>query len=209
MEEVTFTVREILTGERMSYEGTQIQLEDIKLVHPPEQIPPISLGVRGPKSLALSGRVAGGTILAEYAAPAYVSWARQQIKEGQREAGLDFEQRITVFALTAAGETTAEARQEVRPRVATAVYSGKIDAQLEPLNILPQVRELRNSQDLDHFTAVMPDTWIDQLAIVGNKEEWQAAIDHYVEAGVNSVVLVPLPGKSVREMEVFARILFK
>lgn len=207
LEEVTFAVREILSGDRMSYDGTQIQLEDIKLVHPPEQIPPISLGVRGPKSLALSGRVAGGTILAEYAAPAYVSWAREQIQKGQREAGVDFEQRVTVFVLTAAGETTAEAREQVRPLVAKALYSGKVDSQLQPLGILPQVEELRESGDLQHFAAQMPNAWIDQLAIVGTREDWLAAINRYVDAGTDSVVLVPLPEKSTLEVEVFARLI--
>ena len=62
-------------------------MDQAKLVHPPDQIPPISLGVVGPKSLSLSGRVADGTILSEYSSPAYVSWARGQITKGKLEAG--------------------------------------------------------------------------------------------------------------------------
>ena len=99
LEEVTFTIREMLAGKRINYDGKQIHLDQVELVYPPDQNPPISLGVRGPKSLALSGRVADGTILAEFAAPAYVSWAKDQIYRG-REVGNEADHRLTVFVLT-------------------------------------------------------------------------------------------------------------
>ena len=204
LEEVTVAVRQLLLGERLSYDGKQVQLSEAQLVHTPEQIPPISLGVRGPKSLALSGRVADGTILAEFAAPAYVSWAREQIEKGRVKAGHGREQRVTVFAMACAGATTAAARREMRPLAAAAAASGKIDAQLAPVGILPQVKELKERVDPEQFEAAMPDAWIDQLAIVGTVEDWKIAIDRFVEAGANSVVLVPIPGKSIEELEIFA-----
>lgn len=207
LEEVTVTARDLLAGKRVSCDGQQVQLDDVELVHPPAHVPPVSLGVRGPKSLALSGRAADGTILAEYAAPAYVVWAREQIDQGRQEAGRDREQRITVFALSCAAETTAAARQEVRPLVAAAVYSGKIDAQLMPLGILPEVEAFRQSSDVEDFTAHMPDAWIDQLSIAGTKEDWQAAIGRYAAAGVHSLIFVPLPGKDLQEVDIFARLL--
>ncbi len=85
LEEVTVNIREILAGEQLSFNGKYIQLDQVGLMYPPDQIPPISLGVRGPKSLALSGRVADGTILAEFSAPAYVSWALEQIESEKKK----------------------------------------------------------------------------------------------------------------------------
>ena len=202
--EVTAPVRDILAGQRVSYDGTEVHLKEAELVHPPRIVPPISLGVRGPKSVALSGRVADGTILAEYAGPAYVSWAREQMEIGKTDAGHDRDQRVTVFVVTCAAVTTAAARREVRPIVARAVYSGKIDAQLEPLGILPQVQELRDGAELEQFALAMPEAWIGQLAIAGTSEDLQLAFDRFIAAGANSVVLVPLPGKGLEELEVFA-----
>lgn len=204
LEETAVTVREILTGRRLTFDGQQVHLDEVELVHPPDQIPPISLGVRGPKSLTLSGRAADGTILAEYAAPAYVSWARDQIESGRLEAGHDRDHRLTVFALANAGETTAVARQELRPYVASAVASGKIDAQLAPMGILPQVQVLKNSEDQELFETAMPDAWIDQLAVAGTPQDWEMAIDRFVKAGANTVVLVPLPDRGLEELEAFA-----
>jgi alkanesulfonate monooxygenase SsuD/methylene tetrahydromethanopterin reductase-like flavin-dependent oxidoreductase (luciferase family) len=51
----------------------------------------------------------------------------------------------------------------------------------------------------------MPDAWLDKLAIVGKPEACVQAIHRLVEAGADTVVLVPLPGKSVSELDVFAR----
>lgn len=207
LEEVAATIRAILAGERLTFKGKQVQLDQVELVHPPEQIPPISLGVRGPKSLALSGRVADGTILAEFAAPAYVSWAREQIASGKREAGHDREHRLTVFAFTCADSTTAY--QQLRPLIASAMASGKIDAQIAPLGILPQVHEYLKSGGQESLEAAIPDAWIDQLAIVGTPEDWGQAIRRLVEAGANTVVLVPLPDKGLDELDVFARHLLR
>ena len=205
LEEVTIAIRELLAGERLTYDGEYIHLDAAELVHPPGQIPPISLGVRGPKSLALSGRVAGGTILAEYSAPAYVSWAREQIEGGKVAAGHDREHRLTVFSLTCAGSTTSVARQQLRPSMAAAIASGKLDSQLAPTGILPQARGLLENGDPGQFEAAMPDAWIDQLAVAGTPEEWQLAINRLVEAGADTVVLVPLPGTAPEELDVFLR----
>lgn len=204
LEEVTITIRKMLAGERINFDGKQIRLDQVELVYPPDQIPPISLGVRGPKSLALSGRVAEGTILGEFAAPAYVSWAREQIESG-KDVGKECEHRLTVFVLTSAGSTTVEARQQLRPLVASVIASGKIDAQLAPMGILSQVQELRTNEDFEHLKAAIPDAWIDQLAIVGTPNDWELSIDRFVKAGADTIVLVPLPEKGLEELDLFTR----
>lgn len=202
LEEVVGTVRRLLTGDEVTFGGTEVHLDRAKLVHPPQQPPPISLGVRGAKSLALSGRVADGTILAEYAAPEYVAWAREQIRIGQQEAGRTAVHRLTVFAFTC---VDAAARQQLRPLAAAALATGKIDAQIVPLGILPKVRELRENGGRQRLEEAIPDEWLDKLAIVGKPTECVQAVQRLVAAGADSVVLVPLPGKSLSEVDVLAR----
>ena len=208
LKEVTFTIRELLIGEQVSFSGQHVQVDQAKLVHPPNQIPPISLGVVGPKSLALSGRVADGTILGEYSNPAYVSWAREQIMSGKLEGGHDHEHRLTVFAFACAASTTAAARKKLRPMVAEAIASSGIDPKLAAMGILPQVREYRKSGTQEHLEAKIQDAWIDQLAIAGTPKDWRFAIDRLVALGVQTVVLVPLPDAGLDEVDIFARHLF-
>jgi alkanesulfonate monooxygenase SsuD/methylene tetrahydromethanopterin reductase-like flavin-dependent oxidoreductase (luciferase family) len=205
LEEVTINIRKLLAGEHLSFSGEYLQLNQVGLVHAPEEIPPISLGVRGSKSLALSGRVADGTILAELAAPAYVAWALEQIENGKKEIDHDRDHRLTVFAFACTDSDTATARQQLRPLIASVIASGEIDAQLVPMGVLPQVHEYIKSGGQEHLEAAMPDAWIDQLAITGTPDEWDLAIRRLVEAGANTVVLVPLPDKDLDELDVFTR----
>jgi alkanesulfonate monooxygenase SsuD/methylene tetrahydromethanopterin reductase-like flavin-dependent oxidoreductase (luciferase family) len=204
LEEVTVTVRKLLAGEHFTFQGKHVQLEEAELVHPPDHPPPISLGVVGPKSLALSGRVADGTILGEYSGPDYISWAREQIGGGKREVGHDREHRLTVFAFACAATTTTAARQQVRPMVASAIASDGLNTKLSAMGILSQVHDMRNGEQAD-LAASIPNAWIDQLVIGGTPEDWHLAIDQLVDAGADTVVLVPLPDKGLDEVERFAQ----
>jgi len=203
LEEVVVTVRRLLAGENVTFDGTEVNLDQAELLFPPDSVPPISLGVRGPKSLALSGRVADGTILAEFSAPAFVSWAREQIAGGQQAVGRADPHRLTVLAFTCVDPVAATARQQLRPLIASAIAAEKIDAQIAPMGILPQVRELLESGGQAHLEAAMPDEWVDELAIVGTPEDCRRAIHRLVDAGADTVVLVPLPDKSPNELDLF------
>lgn len=207
LEEVTFTVRELLAGKRVDYDGKQVQLSQAELVHPPVQIPPLYLGVRGPKSLALSGKISDGTILAEYSSPAYVSLARQQIEMGK---GQDNQRHhhLTVFVLACA-EVKEEARARLKPLVASAILSGTKDMYFSALGILPQIEKLRQGKDVESLTPFIPDEWIDELAIFGTPKDWNLTIERYTKAGADSIVLVPLPNTGVDELDFFAGRLFR
>jgi alkanesulfonate monooxygenase SsuD/methylene tetrahydromethanopterin reductase-like flavin-dependent oxidoreductase (luciferase family) len=98
LEEMTVAVRALLRGETVSTEGRYVRLRGVALDHPPETAPPVSLGVRGPKSLHLSGRCADGTVIDGSAGPDDVAAARSTIDEGRSEAGRTDPHRLTVFA---------------------------------------------------------------------------------------------------------------
>ncbi|GIE98870.1 N5,N10-methylene tetrahydromethanopterin reductase [Paractinoplanes rishiriensis] len=70
LEETIVAVRGLLAGEQVTLHGREVTVDGLRLVHPPEVVPPIVTGVVQPRSLALSGRVADGTIIAEGNGPA-------------------------------------------------------------------------------------------------------------------------------------------
>jgi alkanesulfonate monooxygenase SsuD/methylene tetrahydromethanopterin reductase-like flavin-dependent oxidoreductase (luciferase family) len=205
LEEVTVTIRALLAGETLTFDGSHVRLEDAQLLYPPDHIPPISLGVRGPKSLTLSGRVADGTILAEFSAPEYVSWAREQIAIGGRQAGREDPHHLTVFAATCVDSQPSRARQGLRPWVASALASGRRNAQITPLGITSKVDELLENGGQERLEAEMPDEWIDRLAVAGTPEDCRLAIRRLVDAGADTVVLVPLPDRGLDELNVLTR----
>ncbi|GIH61113.1 LLM class flavin-dependent oxidoreductase [Microbispora siamensis] len=69
LEETITSVRALLRGETVTLHGREVSLDGVRLVHPPAEPPPVLAGVVSPRSLALSGRVAQGTILPEGLSP--------------------------------------------------------------------------------------------------------------------------------------------
>jgi 5,10-methylenetetrahydromethanopterin reductase len=166
LEETVAAVRALLAGEQVTVDGRYVRLDAVRLDHPPERPPPISTGVRRARSLALSGRVADGTILSEPASVAYLRWAREQIAAARPH-------RLTVYTWCAAD------RAALRPLVADRLAAGG-----------PQVEQLPFAAEVGAGGAV-PDEWIDTVAVAGTPEERAAAIRALGEAGADAVVLVP------------------
>jgi alkanesulfonate monooxygenase SsuD/methylene tetrahydromethanopterin reductase-like flavin-dependent oxidoreductase (luciferase family) len=205
LEETTLAVRALLRGELYSAAGRHIQLDQVKLDLPPKHVPPVALGVRGPKSLALSGRAADGTILAEGAGPAYVAWAREQIARGAAAAGLTTPHRLTVYVWCSVDADGAAARARLRPVVAATLASPEAVTQVTPLGIADDVRALA-ARGEEALCAEMPDAWLDLLAVCGTPDQGAAAIERLYSAGADSVVLVPfVEGDPLAQIEMMAR----
>jgi alkanesulfonate monooxygenase SsuD/methylene tetrahydromethanopterin reductase-like flavin-dependent oxidoreductase (luciferase family) len=109
LEETVSAVKGLLAGEEVEVDGRYVRLDRVRLDHPPEVVPPVYTGVRRERSLALSGRVADGTILAEPASVPYVEWAREQIAATRPH-------RLTVYAFW--GRDRAAVQPAIDERVA-------------------------------------------------------------------------------------------
>jgi 5,10-methylenetetrahydromethanopterin reductase len=191
--ETTEVVRRLLHGEKVDFDGDYAHIADAQLLFPPAAPPPISLGVRGIKSLQLAGRVADGTILSEFASPTYAKWAREQIAVGQAEGQLKGHHRLSVFVMAYFGDHEAT-YAAAKARVVAGIYKERIDSQLEPMGILDQAVEMRQRHALE---AEIPEDWVRQLVIVGGKEAAAEAVRRYAEAGVDSLILVPPPEQAL------------
>lgn len=112
LSETLEAVRALLAGATVSVEGRYVRLRDVALDHPPAVVPPVSVGVRGPRSLELAGRCADGTVLDAGSSPGYVRWARERIAAERPH-------RLTVFLWCAPdGAARAAAESQVAQRLA-------------------------------------------------------------------------------------------
>jgi 5,10-methylenetetrahydromethanopterin reductase len=82
LEETVVAVRGLLNGETVTLDGREVHLDGVRLVHPPEVVPPIVTGVVRQRSLELSGRVADGTILVEGLQPAQLAESIAHVRRG-------------------------------------------------------------------------------------------------------------------------------
>jgi 5,10-methylenetetrahydromethanopterin reductase len=203
LEEVVQAVRALLRGQRFTMDGQHVHLQEVQLDFPPAQVPPVQLGVRGAKSLALSGRSADGTILAEGAAPAYLEWARQQIAQGQAQAGRDDAHRLTVYVWASIADSREAARAVLRPTLARTLPH--LSSQLEPAGLQDEVVQVLDEYGAAGFAAAMPARWLDLLTVSGTLQDCIASVRRFIEAGADSIVFVPPELDEAGQIERLAR----
>ncbi|MGB1287321.1 MAG: LLM class flavin-dependent oxidoreductase [Aggregatilineales bacterium] len=190
--EHTSAIRAILRGERVTVTGSYVHLDDVALEYPLAVAPPVQLGVRGPKSLQVSGRVADGTILAEGCSPDYIRWAREQINIGRNTASRDDKHHITIYIYWSMADDDAAAIQTVKHTLADRILADKLNIYAAPMNILENITQLAASHDKQHIIDNIPDEWVRQLSVSGSTEDCVASIHRLADAGADSVVLVPM-----------------
>ena len=97
LEEYVGVVRSLLAGEQPAVVGRYVEISGWRLEFPPEAPVPVVLGVAGPKSLKLSGRIADGTILGEGLTPGDVAERVAIVATGTEESGGAGSHEITLF----------------------------------------------------------------------------------------------------------------
>ena len=88
MRDYLATVRALVAGEVVDYEGETVKLRGARLGVDPPPNTPVYLGALGPEMLRLSGELADGAAL-NWCTPQQVAWSRERIAEGARRAGRD------------------------------------------------------------------------------------------------------------------------
>ncbi|MFO7280468.1 MAG: LLM class flavin-dependent oxidoreductase [Thermoanaerobacterales bacterium] len=183
LEEVVTAVKRLLAGERVTMRGRHVRLEDVQLDQPPALVPPVLAGVRGPRSLALAGRVADGVVLAEPAGPSYVRWA---LERAGRPEGF----HVATFSAFYVARDRADAHRRMAPWLARQLSSPS-----PGLRALPFFDDLaaRFAERGVDGLATMPAEWWTELGPIGTLDDAHAHVAALEEAGVASIGLFPAP----------------
>jgi alkanesulfonate monooxygenase SsuD/methylene tetrahydromethanopterin reductase-like flavin-dependent oxidoreductase (luciferase family) len=183
LEEAIMIVRRLLHGETVTFDGTEFTMREVALDAPPTMVPPVLAGVRGPKSLALAGRVADGVVLAEGAGPTY-------IRESIERAGSPDPFRVSVFTALAVGDDAREMRRIMAPFVA-----GIIDGTNPAPNAHPHIDEINErhaARGVDGI-ADMPGEWWIELGAIGTFDDAVRHAEALADAGATDVTFFPGP----------------
>lgn len=200
MREQLAALRGLLAGETVSMEGRYVRLRDVRLEGPAEVRPPLVVGARGPRTLALSGELADGTVLAEPVTPEYVAAALADVAPRPGH-------RVVAYNVTGVDDDAAVARALVRPGLE---WIGEPDwsVHIDPLPFAREFAELRAScADRAEFTRRLPDEWVDRLALAGPPTAVRERIAELGAAGVTSVVLMAAGQPPHEALESFGRVL--
>ncbi|MCC6180173.1 MAG: LLM class flavin-dependent oxidoreductase [Chloroflexi bacterium] len=87
MRDYLVTLRALLAGQQVDYEGSAVRLHGFELSIRPPRVP-VVLGALGPHMLTLAGEASDGAAL-NWCTPEQIAWSRQQVDEGARSAGRD------------------------------------------------------------------------------------------------------------------------
>jgi alkanesulfonate monooxygenase SsuD/methylene tetrahydromethanopterin reductase-like flavin-dependent oxidoreductase (luciferase family) len=181
LDEVVTVVRRLLHGERVTFEGHEVTMRDVALESAPDAVPPVLAGVRGPRSLALAGRIADGVVLAEGAGPSHVRSAVAQ-------AGAPPQFRVSVFTALCIGDDGDGARREMAPFLARLLSTPNV-----ALDAHPHVDEMRARHDHGGLDALvtMPRSWWTEIGAIGTLDDAMEHIAALHEAGAHDVALFP------------------
>ena len=191
--EVIGAVKRLLAGERVTTYGHHVRLTDVQLDQPPPQTPPVLAGVRGPRSLAMAGRVADGLVLAEGTGPIALRAALAQ-------AAAHGAFRVAVFAPLCIAGDRGTAHGIMAPMLAVLLDQG-----VPGLATLPFHEEMRARWAADGVAglASMPDEWWAEIGPIGTLDDAAAHIAALAAAGADSVALFPAPdlGMARRQLD--------
>jgi alkanesulfonate monooxygenase SsuD/methylene tetrahydromethanopterin reductase-like flavin-dependent oxidoreductase (luciferase family) len=203
LREFTVAVRTLLRGEPGPPAGRYVRTEGVVIDEVPEVVPPVVLGVRGPKSLAVAGEVADGVNLAEPAAPAYISAALAQVGRAVGDPGFE----LIAYDLAVVDDDPGRARQRVRPALGVV---GEPDwaPHIAPMPFAGDLARLREtSGGGNEFAASMPDAWVDALSLAGTPDEVRERIAARGAAGATSSVLIPIGSDRLAALDELARVI--
>ena len=116
LREYVAALRALLRGEQVTVDGRYVRLDRVALDWPPATPPPVVVGAVGPRTLALSGEVADGTIFTSGTSPDRVREQRAVVAAGSRDAGRPEPDHIVLFAHAATGADANERLEAERVR---------------------------------------------------------------------------------------------
>jgi 5,10-methylenetetrahydromethanopterin reductase len=194
-------LRRLLAGDTVSHENAAFTLRDVRLECDVAQVPPILLGVKGPKALDLAGRIADGVHGSILSSPPHIRRVRTITEAARRRAGRSGPFPVLAYVPISIAADAATARARTRPFLAKylALLHGQTiiaDAGIST-DTTAQLREaLAAGRDA---AALITDDIVDALTISGAAEDCRASLRRWSDAGLDAPIAVPMPGSSIEE----------
>jgi len=192
--EYTTLLRECLSGEAVTFDGDFFSARKFRLgVRLGERRPKIILAALNERMLQLAGELADGVLL-NYLPASHVPWAIEQVRVGEARTG----NRCQVYAYVHVGvcertdKTIEYARRDLFSYAVVDGYAKNFTKAGFGADIV-ELRARHAERDRDGALAAISEEMIDAIDIVGDASHVHAAVQSYVDAGVDVPVIMPLP----------------
>jgi probable F420-dependent oxidoreductase len=181
-------VRECLSGETVTFDGDFYSISRFRLgLRQGERTPKIVVGALNAKMLKLAGEVADGVLL-NYLPASLVPWSVEQARAGGP---------ARVYAYVHVGVTDRDryaeaARRDLFSYAVVDAYAANF-ARAGYADSVAEVRAHHEARERDAAIAAVSDEWVDGVQIMGDERHVQRAVQAYVDAGVETPIVFPLP----------------
>lgn len=181
-------VRECLSGETVSFDGDYYHVSRFRLgLRQGERTPKIVIGALNPRMLRLAGEVADGVLL-NYLPASLVSWSVEQVRTGGN---------ARVYAYVHVGVTDRDryaeaARRDLFSYAVVDAYAANF-ARAGYGDAVDEVRARHQAKEREAAVAAVSDEWVDGVQIMGDARHVQQSVQAYVDAGVETPIVFPLP----------------
>ncbi|WP_203717194.1 LLM class F420-dependent oxidoreductase [Asanoa siamensis] len=183
-------LRAALAGETVDQEYDTFAVRRFRLERPPATPPPILLAALRPTMLRLAAAEADGTIL-NWLAATDVPKVMKTLG-ADLPAGFEVAARIFVCPTDDADHARAVGRRMITSYLTVPAYAA-FHRWLGNSDLLDPVWSAWEAGDRRGALAAVPDALVDALVIHGTPHRCKEQIMRYVEAGVTTPVLAPLP----------------
>ena len=197
------SIRLLLTGEKISYQGEVVKLDNVGLGWEPiRKSIPLYIPATSTTGLRLAGQIGDGVVLNAICSPEYTVNALNIVRESAEKAGRDFSKFEIVQIINCSVEDDHKtALDAIRWEVAT-----KFDPIQIPFIAGPKLRvgePYISREDIPKFEAAhaeggmealikaVPDSYVEGMTASGTPDEVKARVQQYRDAGVKVPLLRP------------------
>jgi len=212
LREYVEVIRQLLTGDEVTYHGKVIAIENVRLSWKPIRSKvPLWIAATSRTGLRIAGEIGDGVLLNANASPEYSRNAIQIIQEAAEKAGRDFSQfEIAQVIVTSVSDDHDEAVNAVRWEVAT-----KFDPVQLPFNARPRMRvgepyikeedlpkfvEAYNRGGKEGLMRAVPKSYLEGLTASGTPDEVKNRVEEYRKAGVKLPMIRPASAKQAKRL---------
>ena len=197
------SMRLLLTGEKVSYDGQVVQFEDVGLHWKPvRRAIPLYVASTSKTGLRIAGKVGDGVVLNAVCSPEYTENAVKILRQAVEENGRDWSTFEVAQIINCSVEDDHErALDAIRWEVGTKFEPNQVKFNAGPrLRVgephinpddLPRFEAAYQSGGLDGLLKAIPDSYVENMTASGTPDEVMGRVERYRQAGVNLPILRP------------------
>ena len=194
MREAVTVIRQMLAGDRVTFEGKRLRTRGFRLVSPPPRPVPIYMAALMPPMLELAGELGDGVILNMMpleAMPRMLEHVRRGAARAGRDATtLEIVARFQVVVTDDPAAARSAIRHMLGPYFATSVYN-RFAAWCGFADEAREILAAWQAKDRARNLAAVTDDMIDRIAIIGTVDECRRRLRAFHDAGVTTPMVHP------------------